>query len=257
MSGHEEVIGSATATPVLPSSLSSTAYGRVRQDIIRAVLLPGQKLHIGQLCDRYSIGLSPMREALSRLSRDGLVQHTEQRGFRVTPLSEDHLDELCKTRGWLNEIGLRESMASGDPAWQERVLLAYHRMSRIHRSDAANAPVQNPAWEDSHREFHASLVAACGSSWLIGYCEQLYDAAERYRHISRLSGKRNESRSRDEHRDILEAVIANDPDRAVGLLLGHFNNTATLVRSSLRARSIEPASVQKRSRAGAGGANPR
>ena len=56
-------------------SLASTAYERLRFDIISGVFPPETKLLIRELCTRYAIGLSPIREALNRVSRDGLVEH--------------------------------------------------------------------------------------------------------------------------------------------------------------------------------------
>jgi DNA-binding GntR family transcriptional regulator len=212
-------------------------YQRLRRDLIKAAFLPGEKLLIASLCARYDVGLSPVREALNRLSREGLVVHSEQRGFYVAAFSDEHLEELTKTRGWLNEIGLRESIAHGDSAWEERVVLAYHRLSKLPRyvDDGAKERVSEE-WENAHREFHASLVAACGSTWLIQYCEQLFDAAERYRNLSRLPQPVPAMRNEDEHRLITEAVVARDAGRAIQILHQHFEHTAALVRLSLRER---------------------
>jgi GntR family carbon starvation induced transcriptional regulator len=218
-------------------TLASMAYERLRHEIINAQFPPGQKLHIGQLCNRYGIGLSPVREALNRLSRDGLVRQSDQRGFSVTPLSEAHLDELTKTRCWLYETALRESIAHGDEAWEEGVVLAYHRMSRIPRHlSEPDAIGYNPLWEEAHRNFHSSLIAACGSQWLMGFCEQLFDAADCYRHLSRVSSLRRSQR-KDEHREIMEAVVSRNADKAVELLNAHFTRTADLVRDKLAALS--------------------
>lgn len=224
------------------ATLASLAYERLREDIISAQFTPGQKLAIQNLCKRYGVGLSPIREALNRLSRDGLVRQTDRRGFSVTPLSEKHLEELTRTRCWLNEIGLRQSIASGDLAWEERALLAYHRLSRIPRHRTAKAgPVYNPDWEKAHRAFHASLISACGSRWLEGFCEQLFDAADCYRHLSRASSFQRRQPRQDEHKLILDAVLARDADKAVQLMKRHFCKTADLVRERLLTLSREPA----------------
>lgn len=218
-----------------PQTLTSIACDRLRQEIIKAVLLPGQKIHIAQLCERYSMGLSPVREALNRLSRDGLVIQTDRRGFYVAPLSHQYLEELTKTRSWLNALGLRESIANGDEAWEEGVVVAYHRLSKIPRYLSNNgAAGVNDRWEDAHRKFHASLISGCGSSWLIRYCEQLFDAADRYRHLSRLSRNKNDGQIRDEHREMMEAIVARDTDSAVHLLNHHFARTADLVQKNLK-----------------------
>ena len=222
------------------ATLTSIAYDKLRQDIISAAFEPGQKLRIQQLCVRYGLGLTAIREALNRLSRDGLVSQTDRRGFSVTPLSEAHLVELTKTRVWINEIALRESIAQGDQAWEEGLVLAYHRLSRVPRHVAGgNDPGYNPEWEKAHRVFHASLIAACGSRWVMGFCEQLFDAADCYRHLSRVSSLQRKEPRQDEHRLILNAALARDVDEAVRLMTRHVTKTADLVRERLVALSRE------------------
>lgn len=224
--GKDNAQGSAT--------LASTAYDRLREDIISARFSPGQKLTAHSLCSRYGMGLSPVREALNRLSRVGLVTQTDRRGFSVASLDEQHLRELTKTRYWLNEIALRESIANGDLAWEERALIAYHRLSRIPRYPAGAARAEyNVEWEKAHRVFHAVLISACGSRWLERFCEQLFDAADCYRHLSRVSSLRRNEPRQDEHKLILEAALERHADKAVQLMKTHFCRTADLVRERL------------------------
>lgn len=216
-------------------TLASQAYQRLRQDIIKARYVHGGKLRIQELCERYGVGPSPIREALNRLSRDGLVTQSDHKGFSVTPLSREHLEELTRTRCWLNELAIRESMVHGGRAWEEGVVLAYHRLSRIPRFiSEEDKTVYNPEWERAHRAFHSSLIAACGSRWLIAFCEQLFDASDCYRHLSRVSSLKRGPR-KDEHQEMVKAVVARDADAAAKLLRTHFTRTAELVRERLEA----------------------
>ena len=221
-------------------TLASSTYARLRRDIIEGALVPGSKLRMRQLCERYDVGLSPLREALNRLLRDGLVQQTDLRGFVAAPLSGSELDELTKTRCWLNELALRQSIEHGDSAWEEQVVLTYHRLSRtqlwVPVENSAERGV-NPAWEIAHRAFHTSLISACGSSWLSGFCEQLFDVADRYRNLSRSPAVRRERQS-DEHRPIMEATIARDAEHAVQLLTQHFRRTAEFGHRALKAIDV-------------------
>jgi len=210
--------------PLTSASLAGMAYQRLRGEIIRAELAPGQKLHIKDLADRYGTGVTPVREALNRLFRDGLVEHGEQRGFSVTGISESHLDELTRTRQWLYEVGLRESIEHGDAAWEEAIIVSYHRMAKF------NAAQQSPERDSAHRHFHSTLIAACRSRWLIEFSEQLFDAAERYRHVARLSNHRLVVRKGDEHKAMMEAVLSRHTSQAVSLLSAHVTRTAQLVR---------------------------
>jgi GntR family transcriptional regulator, carbon starvation induced regulator len=221
-------------------TLASAAYGRLRREIIAADIAPGSRLHTRQLCARYDMGLSPIREALSRLSSEGLVRQSDQRGFVVTPLTEADLDALTRTRCWLNETGLRESIAHGDSAWEEQVVVSYYRLSRVPRfSDGGDT--RNPPWDAAHQAFHEALVAACRSPWLIGYCEQLFNAFERYRNLSAFT-KAARPAHVDEHKAIMEAATARNAEAACQLLRQHFELSAKLVREHLAFHPVGAAS---------------
>ncbi len=219
-------------------TFASATYAQLRRDITDGQFSADGRLRIRQLCERYKVGISPIREALNRLSRDGLVRQSDLQGFSVAPLTVDELDELTKTRCWLNEIALRESIKNGDANWEEQIVLAFHRLSRVTRwvdPDDQDNVLVNPEWEVAHRHYHASLIAASGSSLLRQYCEQLFDIADRYRHLSRTPAAKR-TRGRDEHRLIMEATIARDADKAVKLLCEHFQKTANLGRQALAAQ---------------------
>lgn len=203
---------------------ASLAYELLRKDIITGRLPANSKLRIRDLCTRYNLAMSAIREALNRLVQDGLVNLVDLKGFSVSPISEESLLELTRARVWLNEIGIRESIAQGDAQWEENVLLSYHRMARITKYSDPNQEGANPAWEAAHRVFHAALISACRSSWIVRFSEQLFDAADRYRHLSRSENRNRE----DRHKDLMEAALARDPDLAAQLLREHFEKTAEL-----------------------------
>jgi DNA-binding GntR family transcriptional regulator len=202
-------------------------YERLRREIIQGTLPPGEKLRIEVLRTRYNVGGTPLREAMNRLSTEGLVIQSDQRGFRVTPVSADDLLELTRTRCWINEVALRESIARGGRDWEEHVLLSLHRLSRI--------PVvidnrMNPDFSELHRVFHGALLAGCGSRWLVDFNDLLFDCAERYRNLLAVMGVVRDVHS--EHRAIAEAAIARKTALAVGLLNDHYERTSgTLLRA--------------------------
>jgi DNA-binding GntR family transcriptional regulator len=227
----------ATATggrPKRSETHVSLITKELRRDIITGQLQPGGKLKVRQLAERFGVGLSPIRESLNRLSREWLVDHNDLRGFSVSLVSEQDLDELMKARCWLNDRALRESIAHGDSAWEESVLLAYHRLSRIPRPNPNPGPMVNPVWEAAHRVFHRNLIGGCGSRRVVDICDQLFDVADIYRHIARATPAQAERESGDEHRPIMDAALARDADRAVDLLMAHFMWTAELCREPLR-----------------------
>jgi DNA-binding GntR family transcriptional regulator len=217
---------------VQAGTLASSVHDRLRGDILSGALPPDEKLRTEALRERYGVGNSPLREALNRLSADGLVTREDQKGFRVAAASRADLEELVKTRCWLEEIALRQSIEYGDDAWEESVVLRYHRLSRVRRSSSEDEYVVNYEWEARHRAFHLALLGACGSRWLMQYCTQLNDQAGRYRRLAIVVSYpgRNEL---TEHEAIMRAATSRDADEAVRLLLAHYDRTAGIIRNSI------------------------
>ncbi len=216
-------------------TLATRVYERLRRDIFSGGLPPGAKLRTEYLRNRYEVGNTPLREALNRLSADGLVARIDQRGFSVAKLSREEFEGLLKTRCWLEEIALRESIKNRTQEWEENLVIALHRLSRV--SPMADGQA-NPDWEERHHRFHLSLLANCGSEWLISFCTQLLDHTDRYRQFA--SGASYDDRDLlTEHRSILEATVEGDADRAVELLLEHYRRTGKIVLDSEASASLE------------------
>ena len=97
------------------------------------------------------------------------------------------------------------------------LITAYHRLART--SFTLDDGTPNPNWEERHRAFHLALIANCGSSWLISFCDHLMFQATRARWL------RN-----DEHEALMKATLDRDADRVVALLKEHYARTLTLVR---------------------------
>ena len=94
-------------------TLASSVYSTLKGDIITGKLKPGHKLRLQVLKKDYNVGNSPLREALNRLSANGMVMREENKGFKVSTASAEELQELVRTRCWLEETALRESIKNG------------------------------------------------------------------------------------------------------------------------------------------------
>ncbi len=112
------------------STLASTVYHQLRDDLLRGVLETESKLRVEWVVSRYGAGASPVREALNRLASEGLLGRHDQRGFFIMPVSAPELEELTRTRCWLEERALRESIAHRTAEWEEQLVLALHRLAR-------------------------------------------------------------------------------------------------------------------------------
>jgi DNA-binding GntR family transcriptional regulator len=215
-----------------PATLATTIYARLKADILTTRLEPGRKLQSRFLMEQYNVGQTPLREALNRLTTEEFVVGMEQRGFYVKEVSRDELQELTKTKCWVEGLALRESMQNATQAWEESLLVAHHRLDRTPRSLKADTFEDNPDWEKVHRAFHATLIGLCGSRPLLGFCEQLADRLYRYRMMS-IAKAYPARKVGAEHRDILQAVLAKDIEEAVRLLQQHYQRTADVIYSDL------------------------
>lgn len=205
-------------------------YTLLRGDILTGVLKPGDKIKIDQLTQRYETSHIPIREALSGLVSEGIVKREARRGFFVTAVNVEMLEELVKTRCWLEERALTEAIAHRTVQWEEGVVLALYWLSRTPRyTDAAHTGL-NKEWDEKHRHFHHVLISTCGSSLLLRYCQEIRDRVDSYRLMAEgLDPKPFEARP-DEHRLIAEAALAGDTELAVGYLLTHYRRTLDLIR---------------------------
>ena len=113
-----------------PSSVADIAYGRLRADILGGALPPGMKLKLEALRERYDVSINTLRETLSRLAADGLVEAEGQRGFTVMPASLADLIDITETRRLLECHAARLSVERADLEWELRLVAAYHKLSQ-------------------------------------------------------------------------------------------------------------------------------
>lgn len=218
-------------------TMTRNIYDRLRSDLLTAKLAPGRKLQIRFLTERYETGQTPIREALNRLSAEGLVECHDQRGFAVAGISASELLELTRTRCWVEELALRHAMEATTLAWEEELVLACHRLNRTRRS-LTEAYAEHHEWERLHRAFHRILLAPCGSRSLLAFCDQLADQLYRYRQLSvqKIFPKRDIN---GEHQAILKAVLDRETDYAVTLLKNHYQQTADIILEDLTKASLK------------------
>lgn len=218
-----------SAAPI--ETRATTIYEQLKADILGARLIPGEKLSMRFLLETYDVGQTPLREALNRLATENLVVARDQRGFIVKPVSRDELLELTKTRVWVETLALREAMANGSQEWEESLLVAHHRMEKISRSLSPEVFVDNPKWEQPHRDFHTKLITPCNSKQLVHFCNQLAEYLYRYRMIS-VKKSFQVRNAKAEHTLILQAVIDRNTEEAVYQLQRHFEKTAEFIMDS-------------------------
>ena len=136
----------------------------------------GQKVRAEHLRQEFGCSASTIREVLFRLSTVGLVEFREQRGFRVPEKSPRVLNELTHLRVLLEAEGTAMSIRLGGVAWEARLTAAHHQLSHLEMrlQSAANRDPFVDLWFDAERQFHETLISACGSESLRATHHQVY-----------------------------------------------------------------------------------
>lgn len=191
---------------------------QVRRDISFGELPPDTKLKIDDLRRRYGGSAHSFREALTLLSVEGLVEASAQRGFRVASATQADLEDITRLRAEIECLGLDWAMQHGDVRWEAAIIAAHHTLSK-----AEEAIVEDPGgraleWDEANREFHARLIAACGSPRLTDFQERLFQQSRRFRLAALREGKIDFARSRNARSKLVEAIVARDRIAALEIL---------------------------------------
>lgn len=208
--------------------MSTDAYQVLRHEILHGTLMPGDRLRLADLNDRYRLGLTPIREALMRLTSEGLVSWQSYRGARVAGIDIDGFRDMVRTRRQIGRLCLTQAIELGDAAWEAEILRSFHLLKRTPFPTSSDVTGTPGNWIRFHREFHYALIVACGSPWLLRFWETLADHSERYRKLRLLLLGDGLPAGRDinrEHEEIVQAVIARDIPAATALLDRHLTQT--------------------------------
>jgi DNA-binding GntR family transcriptional regulator len=204
------------------SSKGSLAYSELRQMILSGGLAPGSRVSQYELADKMQMSITPLREAIRRLSSEGLIIMDTHRDSRVADVSASEARELLEVR------------LSLEPSATE---LAAHRRTEADIAAMRTAaekllPVTRVWGEDAitaHREFHRAVYAASHNTSMIKLLDDLWDKSDRYRRLGLELPSGDEPRTIDlnQHHQILELVASGDGPGAAELARSHIANSLT------------------------------
>ncbi len=215
------------------------AYRILRTDILMTRLQPGAPLRVDLLSKTYDVGRTPLREALSRLEAERLVVAISNRGFTVAPVSRAGLEDLTKARTVVEIPLLLEAMQRGGAEWESAIVTAHYRLSRCKTILEDSSDLAVDAWMERHEAFHAALLSAAQSSWLMRFRATISDQLQRhYRFLAFAPALRaaagetagyeeamaalHKAQSIGPHTELMEAVLDRNAERARLLMAEHF-----------------------------------
>jgi DNA-binding GntR family transcriptional regulator len=199
------------------SSLVELTARRLRQEILSGALAPGERLIEEHLTQRFGTSRAPLREALSQLAEQGLIEHLPRRGVRVAELSAADSNELFALRNVLERYAVETAFARSPAPGLESVTAAWQQMAEAAR--AGDAFAEN----DAHQRFHVEVVALAGQHHLLRAFEPVILKLQ----LLMATNLRLEAEHRDaaegvaRHRRLLDALGTGNLPAVLGALDQH------------------------------------
>ncbi len=201
-------------------------------DILQGNYMPREKLHIRTLKERYNVGTSPLREALSQLIAKDLVISENQRGFYVSDISIDDLTDIYQARAKIESLCIEMAFQKGDDHWEANALAASHRLNKYSESEH----IDMEEWQNRHSAFHKSLVVGCMSPRLLQIRHSLYEKSTRYRNLwlkENISNTETLGINQKEHTELLNLALSRDTEGATRLIEDHILTPVEIIKKSL------------------------
>ncbi|MFZ1996138.1 MAG: GntR family transcriptional regulator [Solirubrobacteraceae bacterium] len=210
-------------------TLAEKAFDTLHGAIIAGALRPGTRLPIEELAAHLDMSPMPIREAVRRLDAVGLVDNIPHRGARVRPLSVTDLAEVYEARLALETLAIRRAAARFTDVRAEHARQCLTALEKL--ADDTSAVTS-----EAHAEFHFAFYEAAESAWLLRLIRPAWQVSERYA-LEWPQVRRLQERA-DEHREILTACEAHNPDRAATALRDHLATTANSLADAMGAEPL-------------------
>lgn len=217
--------------PLPATGQDSPVIERIRHALLDGDWPPGERLAPVTLASRFDTSTTVVREALTRLVGENLLEARVNRGFFVPEQSLQEFKDVTELRCVTETLALRLSLERGDVQWETDLLAAHHRMVRTPRRNSDSRGV-NEAWRLAHWAFHHALISACGCESMLKISAMLTQSTDLYRAWSAAVPAGSQRDVEHEHQSLVDAALARDVDRACALLRQHFQETARVVTTA-------------------------
>lgn len=187
--------------------LREMVYEELKMQILTGAIIPGTRMMEIELAEEMGVSRTPIREAIRKLEKEGLVTIEPRRGAYASMISTDDMVEILEVRQDLE--GLAAYFAADRMSTEQM-----EELKQV--SDNYNDAVTRGSMEDMIKydtRFHRIIVDSCHNKILVQMIEQLQELVLRFRYIYYDNFKRAENMP-EEHEAILTAIASNDAEKA-------------------------------------------
>ncbi len=204
-----------------------SAYNKLRDAIIQGVLKQGERLIEKDICERFSVGRTPLREAIRQLQMEGFVEVLPRKGATIKRISIDDLENIYDL------LALLEGHATKN-AFQNIQKKEYRKLSELHKelSQILKRKDYN-AWKEVNKNFHQIFVHASNNSYLISTATNLRSIVYQHAFIG-LSNPENIGKFHKAHCEIMLTFKGNSPQKAAKAMERHIRDVGAEVVKFLK-----------------------
>ena len=189
--------------------LRQQVYEQIKHEIITCVLAPGSVLSDGQFVDRFKVSKTPIREALTSLVQDGLVEYEPNRGFRVTSISVKDIQEIFDARAFFETAFFKLAVEYVSDAEIDQL------ETLSVKGEVVDGISNVEYFMESNLKFHLALAAAARNTRLLWYYSNLMNQAQRLFYLD-ISYHKADLKWGYGHNEIIKAL--RDRDEAEGVV---------------------------------------
>ena len=216
------------AAPIPRKSLTDELVERLRDEIIEGTLRAGERVPEAEICARYGVSRTPLREALKVLAAEGLVTLALNRGATVARISASDIEELFPIIGALEALAGRQAAARASDRDVERI-------EALHRQMVARYEAEDwVGYSKLNRRIHEAIFEIADNQALAALYQQLLVRIHAVRFVARKSPQRWREAIED-HVRMLDALRARDGGALARILEAHLQHKADSVQEALAA----------------------
>lgn len=193
-------------------------YDHIRQAILDGLIKPGQRLVERDIASRFNASRTPVREALRKLETEGFIEYLPRKGVIVRGFNLQEIEEIYSIRKSLECLAIRSAIHNITPAQINELRGIVEQLEQLE-----NGSSDQTAYSGLH-EFDDVLINAAHMPLLKSFLSTLKESLQRYRKINLSSLPRRQTAAR-EHKEILQAFIDRDMERAEMLTCQHIDNS--------------------------------
>ena len=215
--------------------LRQSTYDSVKTLIITGQLAPGARVTEAELTERLGVSRTPVREALNRLERDGLVVGREKNGFAVSAFDIDTAREAFELREVLEAHSTAQACENATVRDQKKLLAMIAECEQLAARPERSARHKLQEFQIGI-DIHRAIAGMSGNAMLAKVLDDVLDRCQIYVWMD-LTLLNDWETARDEHRELINAICARDAAQAVAIIRKHVSETRRNVIELMRARA--------------------